>query len=1264
MKKSLHTFILLILISLLPSCANFKLQYDSDNADWKTKAIEKPTGKLEHTLFLIGDAGYTADGITPSPALALLQKKLAQANENSHVVFLGDNIYPYGMPPKSDDADRVRAENRLDAQLNILKDFKGHPIFLPGNHDWIRHGLKGVRRQEKYIEKHLNAGIEDDDDWKNYFLPDNGCGGPEIVEVNKNLAYIIVDSNWYLRDWDKDAAINDGCDAKNRRVFDFLFEESLRKNRNKNVVVLMHHPLNSYGPHGGKYAAKMHLFPLTELNKNLYIPLPGLGTLAALGRGTIGSRQDLAHPGYRAMKKSMLLGAGKNGRFIFAAGHEHNLQYIETDRNQFIVSGAGSKKNPAKLGKGAQFVYGGQGFSKLEFYENGTTWLEFWRSVKGNENGELVYRKKIRDKLEKYDREQITDFPEYDQKKDSVNTLLLTRRVKKGSKFRNAFLGKHHRETYVTPFNFETLDLSTHAGGLTPIKRGGGGQTNSVRLQDSQGRHYTMRDMTKDASRLIPYPFNQMDLAGSIVEDTYLATYPFAPLVIPKMADAAKVYHTNPKLFYIPKQPTLGEYNDVYGGAVYLFEERPVTAWKDNPSFGNPIKILNTDKLVSKITKNNHHKVDQAWALRSRMFDIMIGDFDRHDDQWRWALIKDEDGEKLYRPIPRDRDQPFAKYDGFLTIIANNFVPFLRLLKPYKANVGNIKWTTYNGRIFDKSFIGEMDWEDWERETKYIQDNVTDEVIDEAFKNMPVEAQRLAGNDIKEIVKQRRDNMMEIAKKYYTFLAKEVDIYGTDKKELFEIVRMENGDVDVKVYDSNKKGDKQKLVYHRLFLKSQTKELNIYGLGDDDIFNITGGGNKGIFIRTIGCLGNDTFNDSSKVGGFGKKTWVYDTPEGNTLNLGTEAKNKTSNHRDNNIYDRENIHYEYDFLMPLPIIGSNPDDGFLFGAFANWVRYGYKKFPYSQHHHLSITAAASKVSLDVIYQGEFIRTVGNMDFTIDSRFYGDRFAYNFFGLGNETTNDVKGLSYNRVQNSLIYFNPNLRKLITRGNGEFLIGGTLRRIGIENNADDDPRFINEFALDNPNIFDSKLQLGAKVAFNYANLDNPLITHSGTKFQSSLSWENDIWGNDVNVGKLKASLAFYYSLDKNQYITLATQVGTQHNFGKFNFYDGAIIGGTINGTPSTLRGFRAERFTGNTSLYHNSEVRIKLFSSTNRILPFTIGVHGGFDYGRVWVDDEDSDKWHQGYGGGVWFSPVNALLFRGEYFVSDEEKLITIGAGFAF
>lgn len=1260
MKKSLHTFIVLLLIFVLPSCATFKVQYAKSQKDWKT-TVPEPKADLEHTLFLIGDAGNSIDGNTPSPALAALSKHLEMAGENSHVAFLGDNIYPVGMPPKSEDEDRVKSESRLDAQLNVLNEFKGTPIFVPGNHDWIRYGLKGIKRQEKYIEKHLNAGIEEEDDWKNYFLPDNGCGGPELINVNENLAYLIIDSNWYLRDWNKDAAMNNGCAAKNRFVFNFLFEETLRKNRNKNVVVLMHHPLYSYGPHGGKYAPKMHLFPLTEINENLYVPLPGLGTLAALGRGMIGSRQDLAHPGYRQMKKSLLAGAGKNGSFIFAAGHEHNLQYIEDENHQFIVSGAGSKVNPSGMGKWAEFAYGGQGFAKLEFHTDGSTWVEYWKASETSEKGELIFRKKIRDKLEAYTNKLQTEFPDFDQNKDSVNTLLLRKKVKKGNAISNALLGKHHRASYAEKYDVKVLDLSTYKGGLTPIKRGGGGQTNSVRLEDSEGKQYTLRDMTKDASRFIPYPFNEMDAAGSIVEDSYLASFPFAPFVIPEMADAAKVYHSNPELFYVPKQPALGIFNDHYGGAVYMIEERPTSAWSDNPTFGSPLKILNTDDLVAKITKNNKHKVDQEWALRTRLFDILIGDFDRHDDQWRWSLVKEENDTKIYRPIPRDRDQPFSNYDGLLTKLANNFVPFLRLLKPYKANVGNIKWTTYNGRIFDNSFITEMEWEDFERETKFIQTHVTDEIIDEAFKNMPLEAQKIAGNDIKEIVKKRRDNLMSIAKKHYNFLAQEVDVYGTEKKELFEILRKENGDVQVTVYDSNKEGDKQKLVYNRLFKFKETKEINIYGLGDDDTFNITGKAKKSIFIRVIGCLGKDKFNDSSKVNGLSKKTWIHDTPTGNTLNLGTEARDKTSTNRENNIYDRENAHYEYDFLMPLPAFGFNPDDGFILGATANWTRYKFKKFPYSQFHHFSATYAFSKNSIDLLYQGEFVQAFGKWDGIIDSRFYGDRFAYNFFGTGNETKLEPVELAFNRVQNSLIFVNPSFRKLFARGNGQLLFGGTLRSIQLKKT---DGRFIADFENETEKLFEHKLQLGAKFQFNYQNSDNPLIPSTGTNFRSSLGWEKDVLGDDINFAKLKVSSSFYISLDKKQNFVLALQLGTEHNWGDFQFYDGAILGGLANGSQSTIRGYRAERFYGNTSFFQNSELRIKLISSTNRIMPFTFGIHGGYDLGRVWIDEQDSEKWHKGYGGGLWISPVNALLIRVEYFASEEDQIFTLGSGFAF
>ena len=1262
MKRKFSFLSLLTIILILSSCANYKIQYTDDNKNWNTEG-EQPDSELSHTLFLVSDAGYADKQGTDNPALVTLEKHLAKADEKSHVVFLGDNIYPSGMPQKGDAQDRREAEARINNQLDILENYNGRPIFIPGNHDWNKYGLKGLRRQEKYIEKKLNAGIEEEDDWENYFLPDNGCGGPEVVEVNDNLTFIVIDSNWFLRDWNKDTAINDGCDAKNRRVFELLFEESIRKNRTKNVVVLMHHPLFSYGPHGGSFPLKQHIFPLTELNKNLYIPLPILGSAALIGRGKIGTRQDLAHPDYRNLKRMALWGAGKNGNFIFASGHEHALQYIEDEnKNAYIVSGAGSKKDAVKLGKGSQFAYGGLGFSKIQFYKDGTAWVEFWRSSGNNEMGELIFRKKIRDKLEVLEEEIPQSFPVFEATKGTiVEKHLLTREVKKRGAFYNGFMGKHYRETYAKTYRLKTLDLSTYAGGLTPLKRGGGGQTNSVRFEDSLGRQFTMRNMTKDASRLIPYPFNQVDLASSIVEDSYLATFPFSPIVLPKIADAAKVYHTNPKIFYVPKQPQLAEYNEAYGDAVYLMEERPVSEWEEEESFGKPLKIINTDKLVSKKLKNYKHKVDQEWALRSRLFDIMIGDFDRHDDQWRWALISDENDVKTYRPIPRDRDQPFSNYDGFLTKIANDLVPFLRLLKPYKSKVFNIKWQTYNGRIFDNSFISEMDWEDWEREVKFIQANVTDEVIDEGFAEMPLEAQETDGEKIKQTLRERRDNMMDLATRYYKFLAKEVDVTGSEKKDLFEITRLPNGDVDVKVYDSNSDGDKQSLEYHRVFHHQITKEINIYGLGDDDIFNITGKSKNSILVRAIGCLGDDTFNDSSEVNGLRKKTHVYDSKKGNELNASNETKDKRSNRRDENIYDREHLHYEYDFFMPLPSVGFNRDDGLILGANAKWTRYKFKKFPYSQLHYFQATAAFSKASLDLLYKGEFIKTFGSWDATIDARFHGDRFAFNYFGYGNDTEKTTDDLDFHRVQSSLLEFNPSVKRVLARRNGAFLLGGTMRRITI---VDAEDRFISNEGSEDPTFFDAKLQLGIKAAFKYSNVDNPSDPNSGIKFHSSFGWETNTLADDVNVGKLKSSLAIYYSLDRKQNVIFAAQVGMQHNFGKFRFYDSAILGGIAAGQPTTLRGYRAERFYGNTSFYNNYDLRIKLYSSKNNALPFSMGIHGGYDFGRVWADEETSDKWHSGYGGGLWVSPVNAILIRAEYFLSAEDELFSMGIGFAF
>ncbi len=146
---------ILAAISLSVSCASYKKQYSKEARDWKTDTVIA-SDELTHTMYLIGDAGNDMPG-APAPVLNYLKTILPKENKNSSIVFLGDNIYEYGMPPKDDSVKREAAEHRIKAQLQAVDDFKGWPVFLPGNHDWRGWGLKGIRRQEKYIETYLNT---------------------------------------------------------------------------------------------------------------------------------------------------------------------------------------------------------------------------------------------------------------------------------------------------------------------------------------------------------------------------------------------------------------------------------------------------------------------------------------------------------------------------------------------------------------------------------------------------------------------------------------------------------------------------------------------------------------------------------------------------------------------------------------------------------------------------------------------------------------------------------------------------------------------------------------------------------------------------------------------------------------------------------------------------------------------------------------------------------------------------------------------------
>ena len=1266
MKTKLHLLIGITGLVLASSCATYKKNQYAKDVDWKLSGPDKGA-QPTHTMYLIGNAGNDSPG-NQSPVLKYLKSRLTAESKNSSVLFLGDNIYENGMPPKEDSVLRQEAEYRINAQLQTLDDFKGRPIFLPGNHDWRGWGLKGLKREENYIENYLNSrrGKTDKDEFENYFLPDDGCSGPEVVELNDQLVVLVVDSQWWLTDWDKEPTINDGCDVKNRATFKFVFENLVRKYKNKNVVIALHHPPYTYGEHGGNFTVKQHLFPLTTFSPNLYVPLPVIGSIAALFRSSIGPKQDVSNQYYKDLKAGMMAGVRKNGSFIFASGHENTLQFIESERQQFIVSGSGSKTGPVKLGKGSQFASAALGYSTLAFYEGGETWVQFWEVAPDGTKAEMVFQKKIKGKLPVVKDEIQPVFTEYNLHKDSTDKSILATEVKKVNRGHNFFFGAHNRVLYQEKYPFPVLDLATYHGGLTPVKQGGGNQTNSLRVKDATGKEYVLRGMTKDVSRLLPFPFNKMTAAKYIAEDNFLSTHPFAPLAIPPLADAIQVYHTNPKLFYVPAQPALGVFNPIFGGSMSLFEERPDgKRWKNDAYFGNADKIVGTPDLMENILKDGKYKVDEAWALRTRLLDFIIGDWDRHDDQWTWSSTKQDDGTTLYRPIPRDRDQAFSRYDGLFTSIAKlTTMPFLRQLQTYQPEIKSIKWTSWSARLFDRTFLTELSWEEWQKQVSFIQANLTDQVIENAFASWPDKARELSAPSLIKSIKARRDNLQKIAREHYAFVSKSVDILGTEERERFEIERIDNDHTRVTIHEISKKGELRRLNYRRTFDHKITKTINLYGNGDNDEFITKGSSRKGIKVRLIGGTGKDTFADSSLVETGGKKTIVYDDLSENKVVEGSETNDKRTGLYRYNIYDRRGTGSDYNINMPVPIIGYNPDDGFLIGGSLTMIRYGFKKEPYASLQRVGGSYSFGTKALKLNYTGDFINAFKKFDFYLDAYYHGPAYAFNYSGLGNESERPVDDPNFYRVRQKAIHVYPAIKKRFGT-NGSVAIGPLLEISKIQPTAG---RYITvgDDDLNKNDIFKTKYFSGAQAMFDFNNVDNIFSPHAGIRFHTDLSWVKNL-KEDKNFTSLRAQIAFYKSLDKKERFVVASQIGTGLNFGSgYEFFQMPTLGG--NQDSQGLRGYRTQRFYGKSSVWHSTDLRVKINSSYNETLPFTFGVFAGFDYGRVWLKEYPSDKWHYDYGGGVWFAPVDIVtLSLGAFFpkeTTEESPRIMLRLGFWF
>jgi hypothetical protein len=638
------------------------------------------------------------------------------------------------------------------------------------------------------------------------------------------------------------------------------------------------------------------------------------------------------------------------------------------------------------------------------------------------------------------------------------------------------------------------------------------------------------------------------------------------------------------------------------------------------------------------------------------MLDMFIGDWDRHEDQWRW--IKTMAGKKnIYSPVPRDRDQAYYLNTGIIPYIAarNWLMP---KFQGFDKKLHNVNGFMFNARYFDRMFLNSLDVKDWIAVIQELQASLSDEVIREAIAKLPDTIYKQVGNDIIVKLQTRRDDLLKYGLKYYRFLSKSVEYTASDKKELFSLHTDDNGSVALmvqKVTKSDKPGD---TIYHRHIDKNITKEIQLYGRGGADVFDITGDGKLKVRTRIIGGGGEDSLHVYGRAANR-RKVLVYDRDDKQNFYPARAATLHTSH---NNAINDYNAHaFKYDKLAPLATAGYNLDDGILLGIGAVYIRHGFRREPFAARHKIMVGHALQTDASFVKYKGDITDVLGKADLDMYLNIHAPDNTVNFFGVGNETKfEDISepAIRYYRTRYNLIDGQFKLKWKVGKVLNFF--GGLAGQYYNMDISDNKGRFIKlyENANRDKELFERKAFLGFVGGYEIDTRNDALLPIRGFHWLTSINSMAQL-DRPASFGQVQTSMSIYLSFRRYPKVVIAERIGAGVSIGNPGFFQMFYLGG-----DNGLLGYRKNRFAGTSIAYNNLEVRIKLFDFASYLFPGQFGLTAFNDVGRVWAKGEASGKWHMGYGGGIFIVPAETIVVNGILGISEEGVLPYISLGFRF
>lgn len=1193
-----------------------------------------------HRIYLLGNAADI-------PADATFTRHLIdelRASEKPFTLLLNGDLTQPGADPEQP----LPADSPVLRILEAVEDMSlGQVIILPGDRDWNdsrKAGLKQAIGLEKQIKR---MDLE-----RTIWPIKRGCPGPKRIELSENLVMIAMNTQWWNHPFDKPRPSDAECKTITESGFFEEVEDLVEENKYRNIVLAGHYPIRSNGNYGGRFSVAQRL-----------APLPIIGSFKTAFHAHIGGRRDISNANYsrfvNVIQKMMFDHEG----LIYLSGHEHNQQVLEFDKHYLVNSGAPIKSGYAAQGASAMYCRSQPGLMRIDFEANWHVTSEL-----------LVYD--AEDGIASCDRLTLFRSPcepgvgpanpacgpceQQAEVTRPATPTLDTFYIAAGPEYqRNRFgrfwAGDHYRDDWVAPVKVPHLDLDTTFGGLMIYEKGGGRQTTSLKFRSGQGQQYVLRSVNKNVRRALD-PQLRNTIVENIGRDVTTTQHPYGAMVVDPLLDALDILHASPKLYVLPDDPGLGKFRNEYAGLFGMLEEKPGKPDLKGERFGGADKIAKSNEVFRLFYKEKENQIHTGEFVRARLFDLLVGDWSKHEDNWKWAGFR-QDGRMLWRPIPRDRDHVFSSWDGFFYRIADQDWAF-RNVEHFGYSLKGLNSLGFQPRHLDRFMGAAAVRGDWIREAALIETQLTDSVIDAAVRNLPPESYTQSGAEIAEKLKVRRGQLTETAGKYYDMLAEHVDVVGSQGKEFFEVTRLPEGQVRVQVFELGPEGPlvEKGSWYDRTFLPEETKDVALYGLGGKDEFVISGKGEKGIRIRVYGGAGDDEIEDRSEVDG-AQGTWIFDLGKSTQIKTGTEGR--IIRRFDKRQYHYERTRYQPDKWLPLISAGFNQYNGFMFGIGYKRTNRNYDKTDYASKNRFFV-GGSTVGNREFKYDARIHEIFGRWDLVLGGAILGPDFHNSFYGIGNGTVLDqaLEDADFYVIEYDRLMVDANLQLDLWQ-QGRYYIGLAGTRISMQNVNRDGILGVLEGTY---GIDEKPLYLGATTGIDIDFRDDQDLPMRGVRATAQIEHNRILNDNFRQFSRMTASLEYHGTVDIATPVTVAMRLGAGASDGQVPFQQLFSLGSDAN-----LRGYQTRRFTGDHALYLNSELRWQLVARGNILIPFKFGLKAFYDIGRVFVPGEiDASRWHPGFGGGFYVTPFsNALNFSFSLAFSPEESffpVVSIGSNF--